>query len=71
MSQVGVDIPLHSFLDFGIYGILLDLYLFQILLYLILHLCIHLDLLMECCTMVHYYIVWGYIVLVWYCTAVP
>jgi hypothetical protein len=38
MSQVEVDIPLHNVLTIGSCGTLLDLYLFQILLYLVLHL---------------------------------
>jgi hypothetical protein len=62
MSQVEVDIPLHSVLVVGSYGTLLDLCLFQILLYLILHLCIHLDLLVVHCTEAPDYTVWGYTV---------
>jgi hypothetical protein len=57
MPLVEVDIPLHIFLDVGSYGKLLDLCLFQILLYLFLHLCIHLDLLAVHCTEVPDYTV--------------
>jgi hypothetical protein len=50
MSQVEVGTPLHNFLDFGSYITPIGLYLFQILLYLIFHLSIHLDLLRVYCT---------------------
>jgi len=70
MLQVGVDIPLHSFLVVGIYDILLDLFLFQILLDLTLHLYIHLDSLVVHCIKALDYTAWGYIVVVCYCIAV-
>jgi hypothetical protein len=60
MSLVGMDIPLHNVLVVGSFGTLLVLCLVQILLFLILHLYIHLDLLMAHCTEVHIYIAGGY-----------
>jgi hypothetical protein len=50
MSLVEVETPLHNFLVIRSCGTLLDPYLIQILLYLILHLCIHLDILTVHCT---------------------
>jgi hypothetical protein len=69
MSQVGVDITLHNVLVVGSYGTLLDLFLFQIL-YLVLHLGIHLDLLVLHCTEVPDYNAQGYTEVVCYCIAV-
>jgi hypothetical protein len=60
MSLVGVGIPLHNVLVVGIYGTLPVLYLIQILFYLMLHLYIHLNLCMVCCTEVSGYIAWDY-----------
>jgi hypothetical protein len=60
MSQVEVDILLDNVMVIRSYDILLDLCLFQILLYLVLHLCIHVDLLVVCCTEAHDYTVRGY-----------
>jgi hypothetical protein len=68
MSQVEVDIILHSVLVVDSYGIPLVLYLFQSLLSLVLHLCNQLDLLMVRCTGEPGYTAWDYIVVVWYCT---
>jgi hypothetical protein len=59
---VEVDSPLHNFLDFFICGTLLDLFLLQIILYLVFHLCIHLDILTLHCTEVHGYSARGYTV---------
>jgi hypothetical protein len=70
MSQVEVDIPLHSFLDVGGCGTLLDLCIFQILLYLVLHLCILLDFLMVRCIEAPDYTVRGYTMVVRYFTQV-
>ena len=69
MSLVKVDIPLHNVLVVGSCGTLLVLCLIQILLYLILRLCIHLDLLAVRCTVVPGYTMWGYIVATHYCIA--
>jgi hypothetical protein len=66
MSQVEVDIILHNVLHVGSYDILLDIFLFQILLYLILHLCIHLYLILVCCIEVLDYTMHGYIVVLCY-----
>jgi hypothetical protein len=60
MSQVEVGIPLHNVLDVGNCGMLLELYLFQILLYLFLHLCRQFNLLVVRCTEEPDYTVWGY-----------
>jgi hypothetical protein len=49
MSLVEVDNPLHNFLVFGSCGTLQVLFLIQILLFLVLHLCIHPDILVVCC----------------------
>jgi hypothetical protein len=70
MWLVEVETPLHSVLVVGSYGTLLVSCLTQILLSLILHLCIHLDLLTVCCTEVLGYIAQGYTVVVHYCIAV-
>jgi hypothetical protein len=69
MSQVEVDIPLYIVLEVGSYGTLLVLYLFQILLYLDLHLYIQFDLLMVHCTKALDYTTQGYIVVACYCIA--
>ena len=68
MSQVEVYIILHSVLIVEIYGIPLVLFLFQSLLYLVLHLCSQLDLLTVRCTGVPSYTTHDYIVVVRYCT---
>jgi hypothetical protein len=60
MSLVEVDNPLHNVLVVGSCGTLPVLCLIEILLYLILHLCIHLDLLGVHCTWVPGYTAWGY-----------
>jgi hypothetical protein len=60
MSEVEVDILLQSVLVVDSYGIPTILYLFQNLLYLILHLCIQLDLLVGHCTEATDYTAWGY-----------
>jgi hypothetical protein len=62
MLQLEVDNPLHNFLVVGNFGALLVLFFIQILLYRILHLCIHLNRLVVCSTEVPSYIAWGYIV---------
>jgi hypothetical protein len=62
MSEVEVEIPLHNVLVVGSCGTLLDLCLFQILLYLILHLCIQLDILVVHCIEVPDCTAWGYTV---------
>jgi hypothetical protein len=67
MSLVEVDTPLHNALDVGSCGTLLGLYLIQILLYLILHLCIHLNILVVHCTEVRDCIAWGYTVVAHCC----
>jgi hypothetical protein len=67
MSLVEVDTPLHNFLVVGIYDTLLDLFLVQTILYLILHLCIHLDLLVVRCTEVPGYTTQGYTVVAHCC----
>jgi hypothetical protein len=68
MLSVEVKNPLHNVLVVGSCGTLLVLCLVQILLCLVLHLCIHLDLLVVCCTGVLGYTAWGYTVVVHYCT---
>jgi hypothetical protein len=81
MSSVEVENPLHNVLVVGSCGTLLVLCLIQILLCLILHLCIHLDLLVVHCIGVPGYTVWGYtvvcivvlwlhIVVLWLCIVV-
>jgi hypothetical protein len=70
MSQVEVDIPLHNALDVGSYGTLLDLFLIQILLCLILHLCSQRDLRAVYYTGVPDCTVWGYTVVAQCCTVV-
>jgi hypothetical protein len=70
MLHVEVDILLHSVLVVDSYGIPPFLYLFQSLLYLVLHLYVHLDLLMAHCTEAPYYTAWGYTVAEQYCTTV-
>jgi hypothetical protein len=60
MSLVEVEIPLHNVLDVGSCGTLLDLFLFQIFLHLVLPLYIHLDLLVVRCTEVPDYTTWDY-----------
>jgi hypothetical protein len=68
MSQVEVDILLHSVLVVNNYGIPLVLCLFQSLLYLFLHLCIQLDLLAVRCAVAPDYIAWDYTVATRYYT---
>jgi hypothetical protein len=68
MSQVEVDILLHSVLVVDSCGIPLVLCLFQILLFLFLHLCSQLDLLVVHCTGAPSYTAWDYNVLARYCT---
>ena len=58
MSLVEVETPVHNFLAVGIFGILLSLYLIQILLFLVLHI----NLRVVHCTKVHGYTARGYIV---------
>ena len=62
MSQVEVDILLHSVPVANSYGIPSVLFLFQSLLYLILHLCSQLDLLLVHCIGVPSYTARYYIV---------
>jgi hypothetical protein len=68
MSQVEVDILLHSVLFYDICGIPLVLCLFQLLLFLFLHLCSQLNLLLVHCTEALGYTTWDYSVVVWYYT---
>jgi hypothetical protein len=70
MSQVEVDILLHSVMVVDSYGIPSVLCFFQRILYLILHLCSQLDLLAVCCTEALDYTARGYTVAVRYCTMV-
>jgi hypothetical protein len=70
MSLVEVGIPLHNVVVVGNCDTLMDLCLIQILLYLVLHLCIHLDLLMVPCIEVPDYTLWGYTVATHYCIAI-
>jgi hypothetical protein len=65
-----VDILLHSVLVVDSCGIPLVLCLFQILLFLFLHLCIQLDPLMVHCTEASGYTVRDYSVVARYCTAI-
>jgi len=67
MSQVEVDIPLHSVLVVGSYGIVLDLASSKFSSTSSLHLCIHFNLLMVHCTEALDYTVWGYIQAARYC----
>ena len=67
-SLVQVDILLHSVQVVGSCGIPLVLYLFQSLLYLVLHLCSHLDLITVHCTVEHGYTAGYYTVVAQYCT---
>jgi hypothetical protein len=68
MSLVEVENTLHNVLVVGIFGTLLVRFLVQIHLYLIVHLCIHLNLLMVCCTGVPGYTTCVYTVVAHYCT---
>jgi hypothetical protein len=70
MSMVEVENPLHNVLVVGSYGILLALCLSQMLLFLVLHLCIHLNLLIMDCIGVPGYTAQGYTVVAHCCTAV-
>jgi hypothetical protein len=65
-----MEIPLHNYLVVGSYGTLLDLFLFQILLFLSLHLCSQFDLLTLHCIEASYYTAQGYTVVVCYYTEV-
>jgi hypothetical protein len=68
MSLVEVDTPLRNVLAIGSCEKILDLCLIQILLYLVLHLCIHLDILARHCTEVPDYTARGYTVATHYDT---
>jgi hypothetical protein len=70
MSLVEVEIPFHNVLVVEIFGTLLTLFLFQIILYLVLHLFIHLDLVMARCTEILGYTARGYTMVVHYCILV-
>jgi hypothetical protein len=70
MSWVEVDIPLHSVLVVGSCGTLMYLCLFQILLYLILHLYIQFDLLAVHCIEEPDYTSWGYTIATHCCIVV-
>jgi hypothetical protein len=69
MLLVEVNNPLHSVLVVSSCDTLLVLCLIQILCFLILQLCIHLELLMVCCTEVSRYTPRGYTVDAHYCIA--
>jgi hypothetical protein len=69
MSLVEVDTPSHNFMVFGICGTLLDLFPIQILLYLFIHLYIHLDLLAVHCIEVPGYTARGYTMAMHCCIA--